>query len=766
MTSSSHSDSDSHSLLALRIVHIDYYTHSLHLYSPSAAFQAARLSDHTAPPALPVIRIFGTTPARQSVCLHLHATRPYLLLALPPCALSPSELVSFTRTLRETLEAALRASFGDGPSSTVYIAEIEPVKRYDIYGYHAEPAIFLKVNTYAPMTVQSIAAIVQHGALKLPPPYPPLPPLVYEAHIPYVMQFLVDYSLAGMDYIHLRSVKFRTPMPDVPGYLQRRQGRALQLSPRQQVVDLFNAPLQQRVFVKGLEQVKEELFWPFQVHRRSSCQLEIDAFPQDIVVRSDNDNQFDFVSSTLEVIWKEEMLRRRTQLKRVVPKKRDVIAGAALSPEELKVRLRNVCDNKSTPEEGRVATPVTDSQMEHVMAYLDATQASSASLSQQYPVSDDEHSADEHDDHHHHDGGGEQDADDDHHVKHTWDEIAQCSQPPHCTPEENHRRITDDTIRTLDRRTALPSQPFASVPVNALVSKPSTRTYPASAPSASHRTVSPVAANASSCRVVVPANKPPSRVEILETHTQAEFAIKYETPYYGNQVDEKATDACIGGVLHVRPSGAMRYLSFPSHFEHDDDQTTITVLPRVVCPVAKPPSAKELLARQRGQTPTSSQQGRLRSAHDSAGRQIQFGQVNQLSQEGGRFPFLRLGATQQDFNWDSPISSAATPRAAGRDEQEPHTPPQQIIEYPRPPSPKYDEAYRITPLFDCKSLIFSMYFLLCIGIINKLKLLTILPVFFCVSCGYLLARSWSQIEKVGNAKISTKVYARHFYKEK
>ncbi len=36
----------------------------------------------------------------------------------------------------------------------------------------------------------------------------------YEAHIPYMLQFLCDYNLYGMDFVRVSHVTFRHPMPD------------------------------------------------------------------------------------------------------------------------------------------------------------------------------------------------------------------------------------------------------------------------------------------------------------------------------------------------------------------------------------------------------------------------------------------------------------------------------------------------------------------------------------------------------------------------
>ncbi|MCH84314.1 DNA polymerase zeta catalytic subunit-like, partial [Trifolium medium] len=36
----------------------------------------------------------------------------------------------------------------------------------------------------------------------------------HESHIPFILQFLVDYNLYGMGHLHLSKIRFRHPMPD------------------------------------------------------------------------------------------------------------------------------------------------------------------------------------------------------------------------------------------------------------------------------------------------------------------------------------------------------------------------------------------------------------------------------------------------------------------------------------------------------------------------------------------------------------------------
>jgi hypothetical protein len=46
----------------------------------------------------------------------------------------------------------------------------------------------------------------------------------HEAHIPYILQFMIDYNLYGMNLVNLENVKFRRD-PENPGKIRMKEGR-------------------------------------------------------------------------------------------------------------------------------------------------------------------------------------------------------------------------------------------------------------------------------------------------------------------------------------------------------------------------------------------------------------------------------------------------------------------------------------------------------------------------------------------------------------
>ena len=68
------------------------------------------------------------------------------------------------------------------------------------FGYHNEPRPFIKIFLSNPSLVTRASAALSSGAVlgvQLQP---------CEAHIPFMLQFGIDYNVSGMDYLHCSTV--------------------------------------------------------------------------------------------------------------------------------------------------------------------------------------------------------------------------------------------------------------------------------------------------------------------------------------------------------------------------------------------------------------------------------------------------------------------------------------------------------------------------------------------------------------------------------
>lgn len=368
----------SDALISIRVVDIDSYQMPLDHYSPAVAFQAARLNTVESP-VLPTVRIFGSTPAGQKACLHLHGLRPYLFVRLPE-GVPHGNAVAFSQDLRAVLEKALAKSVSDGVTSNgatigdvggaafpnaggPFISDIEPTIRTSIYGFHPLPTIFLRISLYNPSMVRRLALILSlrqglgnMGDFDFQP---------YESNISFILQVLTDLSLTGMGYINLSSAKFRLPLP-------------MPLEKEMKGVDLAKVPPKLRVFTTSLATSRPDLFWKFgAAARRAKCDVELDAFVEDVLnpvdslhrVHGQGGGPEAFAAKTLRILWDEERKRiGRTPTVFTEPP-RAVLAGPALSAPRLREKLRSLLTGQSV---SRADVAANQGSCEDVMQYLDS----------------------------------------------------------------------------------------------------------------------------------------------------------------------------------------------------------------------------------------------------------------------------------------------------------------------------------------------------------------------------------------------------------
>ncbi|KAK4772724.1 hypothetical protein SAY86_014499 [Trapa natans] len=273
-------------IFSVRIVSIDYYmAPPLPVIDIGySSFQGEKVNE------VPVIRVYGSTPAGQKTCLHVHQALPYLYV---PCADIPLPLTmegnSYINTVCLAIEKALKLS-GNAAAKRqhVHCSSIVRAKRF--YGYHSSEELFVKIYFYNPHDIGRAAQLLLVGAVfdrSLQP---------HESHVPYLLQFMVDYNLYGMGHLHVNKMKFRNPIPSsFSSKLFNYNSELSQDSSKSQQEDLIgDAHLKTPVWVTST--VPEN--WRWQIHgddeslsdqtigrvkRQSVCELEGDAAVVDIV---------------------------------------------------------------------------------------------------------------------------------------------------------------------------------------------------------------------------------------------------------------------------------------------------------------------------------------------------------------------------------------------------------------------------------------------------------------------------------------------------
>ncbi|XAR52606.1 DNA-directed DNA polymerase [Bertholletia excelsa] len=207
-------------VFSVRIVSIDYY-----MAPPIpgldicySSFQGGKVNE------VPVIRIYGSTPAGQKTCLHVHRALPYFYI---PCSELMLQLNQEARKIDDrclgdacaqlislSLEKSLKLK-GSAGSKRQHVHGCSIVRTRKFYGYHSLEELFAKIYLYYPQDISRAANLLLGGAVLDKSLQP------HESHIPFLLQFLVDYNLYGMGHLHVSKLKFRHP---IPNYFTGRKG--------------------------------------------------------------------------------------------------------------------------------------------------------------------------------------------------------------------------------------------------------------------------------------------------------------------------------------------------------------------------------------------------------------------------------------------------------------------------------------------------------------------------------------------------------------
>ncbi|XP_041831754.1 DNA polymerase zeta catalytic subunit isoform X2 [Melanotaenia boesemani] len=283
-------------MFAVRIVTADYY-----LASPikdlDVCYSEFRESDVK---KVPVVRIFGATPAGQKTCLHLHGVFPYIYVPYDGYEQPERHL----RQVAFSIDRALNVAMGNPSSSTQHVFKVVLVSGMPFYGYHAKEKHFMKIYLYNPHMVKRVCELLQSGAV-MNKSYQP-----HEGHIPYLLQLFIDYNLYGMNLVNLGAVKFRRSSNKEEATRPTSSCR-LSISPwKSPCASKFNDSTQGGTFVHWEETALPSSLVLDDVERQSTCELEVDAVAVDILNRLDIENQIGR-NPGLQAIWEDEKQRRR-----------------------------------------------------------------------------------------------------------------------------------------------------------------------------------------------------------------------------------------------------------------------------------------------------------------------------------------------------------------------------------------------------------------------------------------------------------------------
>ncbi|XP_053692962.1 DNA polymerase zeta catalytic subunit [Sabethes cyaneus] len=183
----------SESTTSIRIVSVDHYMHKPEVRFDTcySEFRGCDVKQ------VPVIRLFGSTSDGVHSCVHIHGVFPYLYVPYDGTGTDRLAVDRFMYQLASGLDKAINVSLGNASSTKSHVFRIALVKGTPIYGYHRKEHLFLKIYLYNPHFIRKATTLLMNGVI-LSRVFQ-----TYETHIPYILQFFIDYNLYGMSFLRV-----------------------------------------------------------------------------------------------------------------------------------------------------------------------------------------------------------------------------------------------------------------------------------------------------------------------------------------------------------------------------------------------------------------------------------------------------------------------------------------------------------------------------------------------------------------------------------
>lgn len=159
---------------------------------------------------VPVVRVFGSIPTGHNILAHVHGVFPYFYIPYDnqDCfkfqkLLEVAVATSLSRKKKDSNEEDEGA---DDKKVFKYIAHVSVCKGVPFYGYHVGYQAFYKIYLLNPSYSNRLAELLRDGKVN-GKKYE-----CFEAHIPYGLQFLMDFNLFGCGWLRLNNLYIRTPI--------------------------------------------------------------------------------------------------------------------------------------------------------------------------------------------------------------------------------------------------------------------------------------------------------------------------------------------------------------------------------------------------------------------------------------------------------------------------------------------------------------------------------------------------------------------------
>lgn len=287
--------------------------------------------------SFPVIRIFGSTLLGQKCCINIHDYFPYFYIEITKDNYFDYKSIEKLREFAFLLEDAFlkytskKNKFFDPDRSNQIIHRITPDEKRSIYGYYKNLSNFLRVECYNPKDIKPLMNMLHSGVIN-GKHYQ-----CFEGHISYLIHFFSDYKLFGMGFLNLKSFSFRYPLPKKGNVNFSTQFTCFVNNivwdndySTENTGFIDNDDEMFSVWDNTLSDITYNTF-----KKGSSCDIELDALCEDIIITDDNykkttitdtieegfevdvENLRNYIYNTPSLIdlWKDEIERRKNDKK-------------------------------------------------------------------------------------------------------------------------------------------------------------------------------------------------------------------------------------------------------------------------------------------------------------------------------------------------------------------------------------------------------------------------------------------------------------------
>lgn len=165
--------------------------------------------------SVPIIRIYGCLTSGHQVVCHVHGIFPYIFIGYDGDEQDSSTDINHRcaklhRLLElkcQEFEKRNQSDLGEQPLGSLnHVANVSVVKAVPFYGFHVGWSLFYRISLLNPGLVNKFSDWIRDGKMfgkRVE---------TYETHLPYLLQFCVDFNLFGCSWMDFNKCYFRQPL--------------------------------------------------------------------------------------------------------------------------------------------------------------------------------------------------------------------------------------------------------------------------------------------------------------------------------------------------------------------------------------------------------------------------------------------------------------------------------------------------------------------------------------------------------------------------